>query len=177
MKAAYLMATLGLSIILAHPGRTDADGGHYDRSTGEYHYHHGYEAHQHENGECPFDYDVLYHSNGVQSNKAKEEIEENHTIDNTEVPDGTIGEHYEYKDEVLYETGKYVLWIDNEPIEITEEEKEKLEREAILESRKAKNNTASSKEEEKEESKTIPLVAIGSFAGGIAIASVIKKRK
>ena len=32
---------------LAHPGRTDANGGHTDRSTGEYHYHHGYPAHQH----------------------------------------------------------------------------------------------------------------------------------
>lgn len=26
---------------LAHPGRTDLNGGHYDRSTGEYHYHYG----------------------------------------------------------------------------------------------------------------------------------------
>ena len=26
---------------LAHPGRTDANGGHYDRSTGIYHYHNG----------------------------------------------------------------------------------------------------------------------------------------
>lgn len=32
---------------LAHPGRTDANGGHIDHSTGEYHYHHGYPAHQH----------------------------------------------------------------------------------------------------------------------------------
>ena len=41
----------------AHPGRTDSSGGHYDRSTGEYHYHHGYPAHQHTNGVCPYDYD------------------------------------------------------------------------------------------------------------------------
>lgn len=40
----------------AHSGRTDSKGGHYDRSTGEYHYHHGYKAHQHENGVCPYDY-------------------------------------------------------------------------------------------------------------------------
>lgn len=38
----------------AHPGRTDEDGGHYDRSTGEYHYHHGHPAHQHPNGVCPY---------------------------------------------------------------------------------------------------------------------------
>lgn len=41
----------------AHPGRTDANGGHYDSSTGEYHYHHGYPAHQHTNGVCPYDFD------------------------------------------------------------------------------------------------------------------------
>lgn len=33
---------------LAHPGRTDGNGGHYDHSTGEYHYHHGYPPHDHE---------------------------------------------------------------------------------------------------------------------------------
>lgn len=45
------------SLVYAHPGRTDENGGHYDHSTGEYHYHHGYPAHQHENGVCPYDYD------------------------------------------------------------------------------------------------------------------------
>lgn len=39
----------------AHPGRTDSKGGHYDRDTGEYHYHHGHSAHQHKNGECPYE--------------------------------------------------------------------------------------------------------------------------
>lgn len=41
----------------AHGGKTDSNGGHYDHSDGEYHYHHGYPAHQHENGECPYDFD------------------------------------------------------------------------------------------------------------------------
>lgn len=40
----------------AHSGGTDASGGHYNRSTGEYHYHHGYSAHQHPNGICPYDF-------------------------------------------------------------------------------------------------------------------------
>lgn len=40
--------------VFAHPGKTDSNGGHFDRSTGEYHYHHGYPAHQHENGTCPY---------------------------------------------------------------------------------------------------------------------------
>ena len=38
----------------ASPGNTDANGGHYEHATGLYHYHHGYAAHQHENGICPY---------------------------------------------------------------------------------------------------------------------------
>ena len=43
-----------ISTVSAHKGRTDAQGGHYNRTTGEYHYHHGYPEHQHFNGECPY---------------------------------------------------------------------------------------------------------------------------
>ena len=48
-------------VSFAHGGRTDANGGHYNRSTGEYHYHHGYSAHSHYDidgdghEDCPFD--------------------------------------------------------------------------------------------------------------------------
>lgn len=38
----------------AHSGRTDKYGGHYDTSTGEYHYHHGFPAHDHPDGYCPY---------------------------------------------------------------------------------------------------------------------------
>lgn len=47
---------------LAHSGRTDGNGGHYDRSTGKYHYHHGYSAHDHWDMDgdgvidCPYNY-------------------------------------------------------------------------------------------------------------------------
>ncbi len=48
---------LALSVTAsAHSGRTDWRGGHYVRGTGEYHYHHGYPAHQHTNGICPYNY-------------------------------------------------------------------------------------------------------------------------
>lgn len=47
----------------AHPGRTDSDGGHYDRNTGEYHYHHGRPAHDHPNGKCPYDDEDIYEYN------------------------------------------------------------------------------------------------------------------
>lgn len=44
-------------LCFAHSGRTDSNGGHYDSSSEEYHYHHGYPAHQHTNGNCPYDFD------------------------------------------------------------------------------------------------------------------------
>lgn len=47
----------------AHQGRTDGKGGHYDRDTGEYHYHHGYSAHQHDGGTCPYDFDDAEENN------------------------------------------------------------------------------------------------------------------
>lgn len=60
-----LMAVISLLPVtaMAHPGKTDANGGHYDREAGEYHYHHGYPAHQHTdlNGDgvkdCPYNFD------------------------------------------------------------------------------------------------------------------------
>lgn len=54
---ALLTVFLLSTVAFAHPGQTNADGGHYDRSTGEYHYHHGYPAHQHTGGQCPYDFD------------------------------------------------------------------------------------------------------------------------
>ncbi len=48
---------------IAHSGKTDGDGGHYNRSTGEYHWHHGYGEHQHEDMDgdvdldCPYNFD------------------------------------------------------------------------------------------------------------------------
>lgn len=44
-------------VAFAHSGGTDANGGHYDKSTGTYHYHHGYSAHPHTGGVCPYAYE------------------------------------------------------------------------------------------------------------------------
>ena len=55
ISAILLVCVLGLSA-LAHSGRTDSDGGHNENINGGYHYHHGYSAHQHPNGVCPYDY-------------------------------------------------------------------------------------------------------------------------
>lgn len=64
-----------LSILLipitafAHSGKTDGNGGHYDNDTGEYHYHHGYPAHSHEGGTCPYDFDTGEESGNYSSDK------------------------------------------------------------------------------------------------------------
>ena len=55
--------TLALSLLLvltffatasAHPGDTDEYGGHVDKSTAIYHFHHGEPAHYHTNNICPY---------------------------------------------------------------------------------------------------------------------------
>lgn len=53
---ALLIAILCIpaAVAFAHSGGTDENGGHWDHSTGTYHYHHGYPAHQHPNGVCPY---------------------------------------------------------------------------------------------------------------------------
>ncbi len=49
--------------VLAHSGRTDSNGGHWNRSTGEYHYHHGEPPHDHYDidgdgdADCPIRYE------------------------------------------------------------------------------------------------------------------------
>lgn len=53
MKTKIIFLLMCVVIVLlsfpvsAHSGGTDSQGGHYDHSTGEYHYHHGYSAHSH----------------------------------------------------------------------------------------------------------------------------------
>lgn len=60
----------------AHSGRTDGNGGHIDHSTGEYHYHHGYPAHQHwdmnNDGklDCPYLFDNKTNRNSGNSNSS-----------------------------------------------------------------------------------------------------------
>ena len=51
------------SVVYAHGGRTDGNGGHYNRSDGSYHYHHGYSAHSHYDmdgdgdEDCPYEFE------------------------------------------------------------------------------------------------------------------------
>lgn len=59
-------------LAFAHSGRTDSNGGHYDRSDGSYHYHHGYSAHRHPNGVCPFDFDDAEQPSNSSNNATDE---------------------------------------------------------------------------------------------------------
>ena len=80
-----LLISLTISVF-AHPGSLDENGGHYDRSTGEYHYHHGYSAHQHTNGQCPYDFkdnvddDYTPNNNSSSNNITKTEPTTRHQI-------------------------------------------------------------------------------------------------
>ena len=51
--AILLLLTCTITIY-AHSGNTDERGGHYDQETGKYHFHHGWPAHPHQNGVCPY---------------------------------------------------------------------------------------------------------------------------
>ena len=56
----------------AHSGGTDEHGGHYDKETGKYHYHHGYPAHQHVGEKCPYDNGTAANTpSGVQEEPSK----------------------------------------------------------------------------------------------------------
>ena len=86
------------SSALAHSGKTDARGGHYNRSTGEYHYHHGYSAHDHwdmdDDGDldCPYDFDdATNHSRGESSGKVyTSNISDNSSSDTKQTERNTV---------------------------------------------------------------------------------------
>ena len=59
----------------AHSGKTDENGGHVNSATGDYHYHHGYPAHKHPGGICPYDYDdKTNHNSGDSANSSGDTI-------------------------------------------------------------------------------------------------------
>ena len=69
--------------VFAHSGGTDENGGHFDASTGEYHYHHGYPAHDHADGECPYDFvDNVDHDHGETSDSSSISTPTKHSNNN-----------------------------------------------------------------------------------------------
>lgn len=103
---AFLLAFLLLlsPTVLAHSGKTDAHGGHYDRSTGEYHYHHGYPAHQHYDMDgdgiidCPYDFDDQTDHSDRGGSSSQSKPSSSHAVQSTPRPspqksDGSKAKH------------------------------------------------------------------------------------
>ena len=71
----------------AHGGKTDSAGGHYNRSTGEYHYHHGYPAHDHYDmdgdgdNDCPYNFKETTNTTSSSTNDALSIYSEDSTDD------------------------------------------------------------------------------------------------
>ena len=65
-----------------HRGRTDAWGGHYDNSSGEYHYHHGMPAHEHYDidGDGVIDCPYSFRGNSGESEKTNNTSESKHNL-------------------------------------------------------------------------------------------------
>lgn len=100
-----IIAALCLSLLLipaagAHSGKTDANGGHWDNSTGEYHYHHGYPAHQHTNGICPYDPEYGEATQEQTDEPEEEPLEE-------EAPTEDVGEETGLYNDGLGDDGTY----------------------------------------------------------------------
>ena len=99
-------------VVFAHPGKTDSDGGHYDRSSGEYHYHHGYPAHQHDNGTCPYDFDnnekstESYNRDKYATATTKEPITKKSQLDFISDYE-KLGEYYKNARQQISETNTY----------------------------------------------------------------------
>ncbi len=79
-RNALVVILLALALALpcvAHSGRTDASGGHYDNSTGEYHFHHGKPAHKHyADGSCPYAIKAQQEAERREEERLKREAEE-----------------------------------------------------------------------------------------------------
>lgn len=71
--ALSLCLIMNISVVDAHSGRTDANGGHRDNKNasglGSYHYHHGYGPHLHTNG-CEYGGGTTSSSGGGSSSSS-----------------------------------------------------------------------------------------------------------
>lgn len=70
-RIAILLVPILTLFSVLHGGRTDAWGGHYDHSAGEYHYHHGMPAHDHYDidGDGVIDCPYSFRGNSGESEK------------------------------------------------------------------------------------------------------------
>lgn len=109
------------AIAFAHPGATDANGGHWDHSTGTYHYHHGYPAHSHEGGTCPYDFDDKTGQNSGTSNKNSSSENSNgtktHSNQTVSFPDTSVDDKIPLFDRIIIFFPVFVVFIFNAVLE------------------------------------------------------------
>lgn len=103
ITAILLSVMLSAGSIYAHPGRTDANGGHHDYKNksglGPYHYHcGGYPAHLHPNGVCPYKSSSSSSSSSSYTSNKTATVAENPNRNNIylmhTMPQMTVGESF-----------------------------------------------------------------------------------
>lgn len=109
----FLFLALSLSfstLAFAHGGRTDEYGGHHDYNNvsglGSYHYHHGYEAHLHPNGICPYESEAapVESAEPIVTDTQTDEIEEKfNSLLEEDTAAGEPAEEYHTESNDLYE--------------------------------------------------------------------------
>lgn len=128
-KRTILTVVLCLSLsvtAIAHPGRTDANGGHRDKKNasglGSYHYHHGYPAHLHTNGVCPYENSASTSAASISStvssnsSKQKEQVTSSDIkayINGLSIPSVNYNNHTYIVAEDLNNYGFDVEWDEN----------------------------------------------------------------
>lgn len=107
----------------AHSGRTDSNGGHIDYDTGEYHYHHGYPAHDHYDidgdgvVDCPYELDdKTNHDGGSNFNNSTENKTDSSIDDKTSQSGGNASgniaeDELTIEDKELREVPVWVYWL------------------------------------------------------------------
>lgn len=102
----------------AHGGRTDSNGGHRDTKNasglGSYHYHHGYPAHLHTNGICPYENGYMESSDSSASSSSvymddvtTANTNSDSTTDNIDTQDFLSQDNIEVQDIILWDDTLY----------------------------------------------------------------------
>lgn len=123
ITAILLSVMLSAGSIYAHPGRTDANGGHHDYKNksglGPYHYHcGGYPAHLHPNGVCPYKSSSSSSSNSSYTSSKTTTVAENPNRNNIylmhTMPQMTVGESFT-ADAVSNNSSASLSWSSSNP--------------------------------------------------------------